>query len=269
MELGSHRIVDRMVHPCVFDRSAKDRPSIDREGITEAFSGLLAQRTRRTHSGETPWLPSPPSDRHTQPGLAARGQSCGREVQPPPTDLLADWVDSWSRRSRGGRRRTGSALAIPAGTALGFVEFLLHRMGGLERGVQAHRPGRGRASMGRTEKQTQHELRQIVTGTQVLLRQEHNDKGPRETIRLQIRLPRTDDGLSGTGRSNFRSDVIVQRIGHELSSSSFPRSSHLLGWTVEHSASVGATSTTATPAATLLLALSILSAYITRDVPLL
>lgn len=47
--------------------------------------------------------------------------SAHRQVQPPTTDLLADWIHGWSQCLGGGRRRTGSALAIPAGTALGFV----------------------------------------------------------------------------------------------------------------------------------------------------
>lgn len=47
--------------------------------------------------------------------------SARREVQPPTTDLLADWINGWGQWLGGGRRRTGSALAIPAGAALGFV----------------------------------------------------------------------------------------------------------------------------------------------------
>lgn len=90
-----------------------------------------------------------------------------REVQPPPTNLLPDWIDSWSQWFRGGRRRTGSTLAIPAGAALGFVELVVHCVGGLERGVQTYRSGRSRASMGRTEEQAEHELRQTVACTQV------------------------------------------------------------------------------------------------------
>lgn len=54
-----------------------------------------------------------------------------RKVRPPTTDLLADWIDSWNRGLRGGRRRTSSTLAIPAGATLGFVQLFLHRMGGI------------------------------------------------------------------------------------------------------------------------------------------
>lgn len=75
--------------------------------------------------------------------------SVHREVQPPTTDLLADWIDGWSWQLGGGRRRTGPALAIPAGAALGYVQRILYRVGGFERGIQAHRSRRSRASMGR------------------------------------------------------------------------------------------------------------------------
>jgi len=61
--------------------------------------------------------------------------SVHREVQPPTTNLLADWIDGWSRQLGGGRRRTGPALAIPAGTTLGYVQRVLYRVGGLERGI--------------------------------------------------------------------------------------------------------------------------------------
>lgn len=94
--------------------------------------------------------------------------SAGRKVQPPTTDLLAHWIDGWGRRLGGGRRRTSSALAIPAGVALGFVQLFLHRVGRLERGIQAHRSGRSRASMGRAQEQAQHELRQAVARAKVI-----------------------------------------------------------------------------------------------------
>ena len=45
--------------------------------------------------------------------------------------------------------------------------------------------------MGRTKKQTQHELRQTEQSTSLLLRQKHYDENPRKKIRLQIRLSRT------------------------------------------------------------------------------
>lgn len=128
-------------------RMRKRRQMCWRKLTTIALFSLFLSTTR------------PRDSRTLELGACVFRFSVHREVQPPTTDLLADWIDGWSRQLGGGRRRTGPALAIPAGAALGYVQRVLYRVGGLERGIQAHRSGRSRASMGRTQEQAEYELR--------------------------------------------------------------------------------------------------------------
>lgn len=82
-----------------------------------------------------------------------------RTVRPPAAYVFSDWSERRQWWNRGGRRRTSSTLAIPSRATLGFVQLRVHRVGGLERRIQANRSGRGRAKMGRKKEQTEHELR--------------------------------------------------------------------------------------------------------------
>jgi hypothetical protein len=119
----------------------------------------------------------PASDRIRIPALLA-----SREVRPPAAHVFPDWRGGRrQRRSDGGatRGRPGPALAVPPGAPRRFVQRYVHRVGGRQRGVQAHGPGRGGAPMGREEVQAQHELRQAVARPQV------------SPFPLPVRLPNT------------------------------------------------------------------------------
>lgn len=51
------------------------------------------------------------------------------------------------------------AVAVSAGIVERLQQRRVHHVGGHQRGVQADRPGRGGAPLGREEIQAQHELR--------------------------------------------------------------------------------------------------------------
>ena len=73
--------------------------------------------------------------------------------------------------------------------------------------------------MGRAEKQAQHELRQTQPCPKILLRQEHNDQGAWEEVRIQVRFPRTCTSDSAdNGRSYLQ--VPVRSVHVRVSSQS-------------------------------------------------
>ena len=55
-------------------------------------------------------------------------------------------------------QRPDPVVAVPAGALVGLDQRQHHRLGGNQRGVQAHRPRRGRQKMGREEIKTKYEL---------------------------------------------------------------------------------------------------------------
>ena len=68
-------------------------------------------------------------------------------------------------------------MAVPAGAAVGLRKRGVHHVGRHVRRVQVDRPGRGRATLGRTQEQAEHELRQTQSRSALLLRQKHHDQG--------------------------------------------------------------------------------------------
>lgn len=95
--------------------------------------------------------------------------------------------------------------------------------------------------------------------SQILLRQKYHDESTRETIRVQVRLPWIDDGLSDSSWCHFGGISIESRYRRELSSSSYASySSSVSDRTIEFATSIGTSttaSTTTATSATLLLAL--------------
>ncbi len=106
------------------------------------------------------------------------------------------------------RHGPNSAVAVPARAAVGREQRQHNRLGGHQRRVQAHRSGRGGASLGRAQEQAEHELRQAESRSALLLRQEHHDEGARQAIRVQVRLHRPGAAqsadLGGRGGSQRR-----------------------------------------------------------------
>ena len=104
----------------------------------------------------------------------------------PIANTLASAAQRGCKRKHGWdacRERTDPAVAVPAGAAVGLRERDVHHVGrdhvGRDfRRVQADRPGRGGAPLGRAQEQAQHELRQTEPRAALLLRQEHHDQGP-------------------------------------------------------------------------------------------
>jgi len=68
-------------------------------------------------------------------------------------------------------------MAVPAGVALRLEERDVHHMGRDVRWVQTNWSRRGCSTLGWTQEQTEHELRQTQPSTTILLRQKHHDKG--------------------------------------------------------------------------------------------
>lgn len=94
---------------------------------------------------------------------------------------------------------------------------------------------------------------------QILLRQKYHDESARETIRVQVRLPWIDDGLSDPSWCHVGGVSIESRYRRELSSSSYTSySSSVSDRTIEFATSIGTSTTpsaTTATSATLLLAL--------------
>lgn len=107
-------------------------------------------------------------------------------------------------------------MAVPAGAPLRQHQHVVHRLGGNQRRVQAHRPGRGGSALGGAQKQTQHELRQAEQGAALLLRQEHHDQSPRQALRLQVRFPRPGAGVPavhhGAGHLQVSGELLTDSI---------------------------------------------------------
>lgn len=63
--------------------------------------------------------------------------------------------------------------------------------------------------MGKTKKQEKHDLREIEPCTQILLQQEHPEKGPRPEIDLQVCTQSQWKEVSNVNRKNFDSIMSV------------------------------------------------------------
>ena len=88
---------------------------------------------------------------------------------------------------------TNSAVAVSARTAVRFVQRHVHHLGRYQRRVQVDRPGRSGSSLGRTQIQTQHELRQTESSSSVSLHFPSNCLlFFINTSRISIKSPRWD-----------------------------------------------------------------------------
>lgn len=103
-------------------------------------------------------------------------------LHPPSSNLPAPWLTA----PLPNRQRADPVVAVSTGAAGRPRERRLHRVGGRPRRVQAHRPRRGGATLGRAQEQAQYELRQAKSSTALLLRQKHHEQGARQALRLPL-----------------------------------------------------------------------------------
>ena len=135
------------------------------------------------------------------------------------------------------RQRSDPAVAVSTRAVVRRQQRVVHNVGRHVRWVQDDWPGRGRSTLGRTQEQAEHELRQAEPRSALLLRQEHHDQSARKALRVQVRLCRAgavdaaDRSVDG-GRRRLRLQVLVWRTIHagrlpSSSSPSPPASRHL------------------------------------------
>ncbi len=99
------------------------------------------------------------------------------------------------------REWTDSTVAISTWITLRQLQCQLHHVGRDQWWIQDDRSRWSSQKMGRTKKQTKHELRQTQPSTSLLLRQEHHDKSARETLCVQVWFCRSCPGHAArTGR---------------------------------------------------------------------
>ena len=64
----------------------------------------------------------------------------------------------------------------------------MYRLGGQLRRIQNGEPRRSRQKMGREEKEGEHDIRQAVASSEILLRQANPHQNTRQEVHLQVPL---------------------------------------------------------------------------------
>ena len=89
------------------------------------------------------------------------------------------------------RQRSDPAVAVSTGAAVRLQQRVVYNVGRHVGWVQDDWPRRGCSTLGWTQEQAEHELRQDESRFALLLWQEHHDQSARQAIRVQVRLRRT------------------------------------------------------------------------------